>query len=72
MDQQNMPAMGKMNFYAMAGKVAGWISAASFVMAFIDKLAGKEWLTSPSDLFQASLYLVLFAIFASMAAINIR
>jgi hypothetical protein len=39
-------------------------------MAFINKLANKEWLFSPSDLFQASLYLVLFAIFAAMAAIT--
>ncbi|MCL5435717.1 MAG: hypothetical protein M1275_01390 [Patescibacteria group bacterium] len=61
-----------MNFYALAGKAAGWVSAAAFVMAFVNKIAGKEWLFSPSDLLQAALYLVLFAIFASMASIGQR
>lgn len=65
------PASGT-NFYSFVGKAAGWISAAAFAMAFINKLADKEWLFTPSDLLQAALYLVLFAIFASMAAIGQR
>ncbi|MBI4054486.1 MAG: hypothetical protein HY397_04110 [Candidatus Doudnabacteria bacterium] len=54
----------------MAGKISGWASAAAFTLAFINKIAVREWLFTPSDLLQAALYLVLFAIFASMAAIS--
>jgi hypothetical protein len=68
-DQNPTPSSGS-NYYGLFAKVAGWISVATFTMAFINKLANKEWLFSPSDLFQASLYLVLFAIFAAMAAIT--
>lgn len=57
------------NFYSLAGKLAGWVSVAAFTLAFINKIAFKEWLFTPSDLLQAALYLVLFAIFSSMASI---
>lgn len=72
MDEQNTGMRGKMNFYIYAGKIAGWMSALSFVMAFVNKIAQKEWIFSPSDMFQAALYLILFAIFASMASIGSR
>lgn len=60
----------KLNFYALAGKVSGWGSAAAFTLAFINKIADKEWLFTPSDLLQSALYLVLFAIFSSMASMS--
>ena len=72
MDEQSFSPPTRMNFYALVGKIAGWISAVAFVMALINKIADKEWLFSPSDLLQAALYLVLFAIFSSMAAIGSR
>ena len=72
MNGQNPEVNGGMNFYAYTGRAAGWLSAAAFVMAFINKIADKEWLFTPSDLLQAALYLVLFAIFSSMASIGSR
>ncbi|MDP2932816.1 MAG: hypothetical protein Q8N81_01655 [bacterium] len=60
----------KPNFYSLAGKVSGWGSAAAFTFAFINKIADKEWLFTPSDFLQAALYLVLFAIFSSMASMS--
>ena len=72
MEEQSFSPPAKMNFYALVGKIAGWVSAAAFVMAFVNKIAYKEWLFSPSDLLQAALYLVLFAIFSSMASIGSR
>ena len=70
MDQQNLTGGRRGGFYALAGKISGWGSVAAFILALWNKLDNTEWLFTPSDLFQASLYLVLFAIFASMAAIS--
>ena len=69
MDQQgNTSKYSK--FYVQVGKLSGWISALAFALAIVNKLRVSEWLFSPSDLLQAALYLVLFAIFASMAALS--
>ena len=57
-------------FYVKVGRISGWISAMAFALAIVNKLVVSEWLFSPSDLLQAALYLVLFAIFASMAALS--
>ncbi len=66
-----MPSSGGFSrFYLLIGKVAGWGSAIAFTWAFVNRIVNTEWPFSPSDLFQASLYLVLFAIFSSMAAIS--
>ncbi|OGE80037.1 MAG: hypothetical protein A2826_00955 [Candidatus Doudnabacteria bacterium RIFCSPHIGHO2_01_FULL_43_23] len=69
MDQQGNSTKYS-RFYVKAGKISGWISALAFTLAIVNKLIVSEWLFSPSDLLQASLYLVLFAIFASMAALS--
>jgi len=58
------------SFYVIAGQFAGWISVILFALALFNKLKGTEILFNPSDLLQASLYLILFAIFSSMVAIN--
>lgn len=71
MDQNNTHRRGS-GFYVLASQAAGWGSVAAFGLAFGNKIMGREWLFSPSDLLQAALYLVLFAIFASMAAISTR
>ena len=56
----------------MIAQLSGWISLLAFALALWNKLDYKEWPFTPSDLFQACIYLVLFAIFASMAAVAIR
>ncbi|PIR97223.1 MAG: hypothetical protein COT91_02515 [Candidatus Doudnabacteria bacterium CG10_big_fil_rev_8_21_14_0_10_41_10] len=63
---------GYSKFYIVVGKISGWLSIASFALGLFNKLSVREWLFTPSDLLQAALYLVLFAIFASMAAISSR
>jgi len=72
MEDSNLPQKSRRRFYSLAGKVTGWISVASFALALINKINNSELLFNPSDLLQASLYLVLFAIFASMSAISIN
>ena len=63
---------GYSKFYVVAGKISGWLSIVAFALGLFNKLSVREWLFTPSDLLQAALYLVLFAIFASMAAISAR
>jgi hypothetical protein len=58
------------SFYSIAGQFAGWISVILFALAVFNKLNGSEILFNPSDLLQAALYLILFAIFSAMVAIN--
>ena len=70
MDNQPQSTSGMSKFYLIVGKISGWGSAAAFALAFVNKITGSEWLFSPSDLFQAALYLILFAIFTSMVAIS--
>ena len=65
-------SQGYSKFYIVVGKISGWISAVAFALGLFNKLTVREWLFSPSDLLQAALFLVLFAIFASMAAISSR
>lgn len=58
--------------YVLLAQIAGYASLVAFILALVNKLDNEEWLFTPSDLFQAALYLVLFAIFSSMAAVAIR
>ena len=72
MEDRQMPDQALNRFYLFVGRSAGWISAGAFVLAAVGKIANKEWLFPPSDLFQAALYLVLFAIFATLASAGTR
>ena len=59
---------GKTKFYAGLAEVVGWISAIAFLLGAIGSLTQQEIGLSGNDYWQASLYLVFFAIFAKLMA----
>ncbi len=59
---------GKTKFYAGLAEVVGWISAIAFILGAIGALMGQDFGLSANDYWQASLYLVFFAIFAKLMA----
>lgn len=48
-------------------RIAGWLSAVCFALGAISALTGEYLIVSGNDYWQASLYLVLFGIFANTA-----
>ena len=51
-------------------ELAGWVSLAAFILGVLTWLSDRDLFFSGNDYWQASLYLALFAIFATLKAKN--
>lgn len=54
--------------YRGLADISGWLSVATFILGALSAVSGRYLLLSGNDYWQASLYLALFAIFASYRA----
>lgn len=57
----------KTNFKGLS-ELVGWLSAIAFVLGVIAALLDRDIILPGNDYWQASLFLVLFAIFATLKA----